>query len=113
LAAAEAFLPLLIEDIGDVDARGTFDLGVAVDEGHAQHAAEVLANGSFAGAHGADQVEVSLAEHRSAIMPQNACGGAAGGSRFGPLVRGSKKTAAKHGVTPANSRFRRPRKLTK
>src|SRR5690606_1551802 len=63
LAAAEAFFPLLIEDIGDVDARGTFDLRVTVDEGHAQHAAEVLADGGLAGAHGADKVEVSLAEH--------------------------------------------------
>ena len=64
LALAEAGLALLLEDIGDIDARSAFSISASLStKRHAQQPGQVLAHGGLAGAHRADQVEVGFAEH--------------------------------------------------
>ena len=63
LAFAKARFALFFEDVADVDARALLDLGVAVEELLAEQRSEPPADGGLSGAHGTDQVDVTLAEH--------------------------------------------------
>src|SRR6185503_855797 len=63
LALAKTSLALLLEDVADVDARSLLDFGVAVDELQPKQRREPPADGGLSGAHGTDQIAVSLPEH--------------------------------------------------
>src|SRR5262249_3727169 len=63
LALAESGLALFFEDERDINPGAPLDLGVAVVEGHPKQARQKPPDGGLAGAHGADEEQVWLAEH--------------------------------------------------
>ena len=54
---------LFLEDVADVDAGALLDLGVAIEELLAEQGREPPPDGGLSGAHGPDEIDVTLAEH--------------------------------------------------
>ena len=62
-AYAKPRFALFFEDVADVDAGAFLDLGVAIEELLAEQGREPPPDGGLAGAHGPDEIDVTLAEH--------------------------------------------------